>query len=428
MKKIIIYGLAVIVLGIGTWKFFDYKKNKLKNNVMGMLNSQTSYVSNSTSSVDRYISTNQEDLRSNPDNVNLLVKLGYAYIQKTREENDPQYYESAKNFFERALEVSPNNPDAYGGLGSLYLSEHNFKEALETGKKAAEINPYSAYALSVIVDAQVELGMYEDAIKSAQQMVNTRPDLSSYSRISYIREIHGDLPGAIDAMKMAITAGAPKGENTAWCTVQLGNLYFNSGDRESAKNEYQNALNKYPEYIHALGGLAKIKLYEKDYAGAISLYEKITDKNKLPEYLIMLADTYKITGQTEKAEETYAKVKFINTYFKEKGVDTDLELTLFSINQGKNLKDAIHTTERYISEGNNSFKTYHTLAWAEYKNGNNEEAVRNIETAMKLGVKDPLMMYHAGKIYEKSGNDAKAKQFISSALNICPWLEKTEQQ
>ena len=426
MKKILIFGLAILVLGFSAWKFYDYKKNKLKNNITGMLNSKTSYVSNSVSSVDKYISKNQEELRNNPDNVNLLVKTGFAYIQKTREENDPQYYEDAKSFLERALEINDKNSDAYSGLGSIYLSEHNFKKALEAGIKANELNPYSANALSVIVDAQVELGMYDEAIKSAQQMVNTRPDLSSYSRVSYLREIHGDLPGAIDAMKMAITAGAPTGENTAWCTVQLGNLYFVSGQRDSANIAYRNALSKYPDYIHALAGLAKIKLYENDYNEAIVLYEKITEKNKLPEYLIMLADAYRLTGQTQKAEETYAKVKFINTYFKENGVDTDLELTLFDINQGKNLKDAAHTAEKYIKEGNNSFKTFHTLAWAEYKNGNNEAAEKNIKLALKLGTKEPLLMYHAGKIYERAGNEVKAKQYISSALSIYPWLEKTE--
>ncbi len=428
MKKILILGIAVIVLGIGTWKFFDYKKNRIRNNVIGMLNSKTSYVSTSISSADRYISKNQEDLQSNPDNISLLVKTGFAYIQKTREENDPQYYDNAKNYFERAIELDEKNADAYAGLGSIYLSEHNFKEALESGKKAREFNPYSVYALSVITDAHVELGMYDEAIKSAQEMINMRPELSSYSRVSYIREIHGDLPGAIDAMKLAINAGAPTGENTAWCTVQLGNLYFISGKADSAKIEYQNALEKYPGYIHALGGLAKINMHYNDYTGAIELYEKITDKNKLPEFLISLADAYKITGQNEKAEETYAKVKFINTYFKEKGVDTDLELTLFNINQGKNLKDAIHTTEKYIKDGNNSFKTYHTLAWAEYKNGNTEDAVKNIEIALKLGTKEPLLWYHAGKIYEQAGNNIKAKEYTAYALSICPWLEKTEHQ
>lgn len=426
IKKISILSLVIIVSGIGVWKFFDYKKNKVRNNVMGLLNSKTSYVSNSHSSVEKYISKNQEDLKSNPDNISLLVKTGYAYIQKTREENDPQYYDNAKNLFERALELNPENADAFGGLGSIYLSEHNFKKALEVGYKAKKLNPHSAYVLSVIVDAQIELGMYNEAIKTAQEMVNTRPDLSSYSRVSYIREIHGDLPGAIDVMKMAIKAGAPTGENTAWCTVQLGNLYFTSDKRDSAKIMYQSALEKYPEYIHALGGLAKIKMFEKNYAVAIEIFEKITDKNKLPEYLILLADTYKLTGQNEKANETYNKVKFINTYFKEKGVDTDLELTLFNINQGKNLKDAIHTTENYIKEGNNSFKTYHILAWAEYKNDNNEEAVKNIETALKLGTKEPLLWYHAGKIFEKAGNETKAKEYTSYALSIYSWLINTE--
>lgn len=426
MKKFFIIFITVIVTGFSAWKFVDYKKNKTRNNVIGLLNSKTSYVSNSSSSADRYISASQEDLRNNPDNTNLLVKMGYAYVQKSREENDPQYYENAKDFFQRAIELDGNNADAYGGLGSVCLSEHNFKDALQAGKRALEINPHSAYAMSVIVDAQVELGMYDNAIKTAQSMVNTRPDLSSYSRISYLREIHGDLPGAIDVMKMAVSAGAPNGENTAWCTVQLGNLYFNAGEIDSAKICYDAALKKYPDYVYALGGLAKIKLHNGDYISAVTMLEKIADKNKLPEYLILLGEAYKITGQNDKAEEMFAKVKFINTYFKEKGVDTDLELTLFNINQGRNIKEAVKTAEKYIKEGNNSFKTFHTLAWAEYKNGETDSAVKNIETALKTGIKEPLLWYHAGKIFEKAGDKVRAEKYLSYSHSINPWLEKIE--
>ena len=86
-----------------------------------------------------------------------------------------------------------------------------------------------------------------------------------------------------------------------------------------------------------------------------------------------------------------------------------------------------NNTEKYIKEGNNSFKTYHTLAWAEYKNGNTEDAVKNIEIALKLGTKEPLLWYHAGKIYEQAGNYIKAKEYTSYALSTYPWLEKTEQ-
>ncbi len=41
------------------------------------------------------------------------------------------------------------------------------------------------------------------------RMVSIRPDIRSYSRISYLREIHGDIPGAIEAMELAVEAGAP---------------------------------------------------------------------------------------------------------------------------------------------------------------------------------------------------------------------------
>ena len=167
-------------------------------------------------------------------------------------------------------------------------------------------------------------------------------------------------------------------------------------------------------------------MHNGDYISVVTMLEKIADKNKLPEYLILLGEAYKITGQNDKTEEMFAKVKFINTYFKEKGVDTDLELTLFNINQGRNIKEAVKTAEKYIKEGNNSFKTFHTLAWAEYKNGETDSAVKNIETALKTGIKEPLLWYHAGKIFEKAGDKVKAEKYLSYSHSINPWLEKIE--
>ena len=46
----------------------------------------------------------------------------------------------------------------------------------------------------MVVDANNELGRYPQALKATQQMVNLRPNLASLSRVSYERELHGDLP------------------------------------------------------------------------------------------------------------------------------------------------------------------------------------------------------------------------------------------
>ena len=52
--------------------------------------------------------------------------------------------------------------------------------------------------LGIMGDAQTELGRYDQALATVQRMVDLRPDLASYSRVSYQRELHGDLPGAGD--------------------------------------------------------------------------------------------------------------------------------------------------------------------------------------------------------------------------------------
>jgi len=421
-KKIIIIVLALVVISSIAWKLYDYNKNKTKY-ATGIYDSDINYLSNTNSSPDRFITTLQEQLSSNPDNSKLLTKLGAAYIQKARESNDPEFYKLAEDVLERAIEKENGNFLAMAELGSVYLSRHHFKEALELSQKALEINPYSAYTYGVIVDAQVELGMYDEAIESVQKMINLRPDLSSYSRVSYVRELKGDVQGAIDAMKSAINAGSPVAENTAWCRVQLGNLFYNKGDVETAEKIFQFIIKDFPNFIHSHGGLAKIKVFQKKYPEAIDLYNKALEKNSLPEYLIALGDLYYLNGEKEKSEEQYQKVKFITTMFKEKGVDTDLELALFDADRNRKLKELLEDAEESLDKGSKSIKTYHVLAWTNYKLGNLDEAEKNMQQALRLGTKDPLMFYHAGKIYQKLGRLDKAKEYLDFALKINPYYD-----
>ncbi len=124
------------------------------------------------------------------------------------------------------------------------------------------------------MDANVELGNYEDAVTASDKMVKTRPDLRSYSRVSYLREIYGDVPGAIKAMQMAVNAGAPGYESTAWARLTLGELYRRYGKPEEAKNQYENILVERPKYPFAIAALAELEMDNKNYAEA----EKLLDE------------------------------------------------------------------------------------------------------------------------------------------------------
>src|SRR5439155_24811749 len=137
--------------------------------------------------------------------------------------------------------------------------------------------PDSARALGVVGDAQIELGMYPEAVETIQKMVDLHPDLSSYARVSYLRELYGDVPGAIDAMQQAIEAGGPVPENVGYTRVLLGNLYFNRGHLTEAEAQYQSALDEYPGYVRARAGLASVRAARGDYSSSASLYREVVE-------------------------------------------------------------------------------------------------------------------------------------------------------
>jgi tetratricopeptide (TPR) repeat protein len=101
--------------------------------------------------------------------------------------------------------------------------------------------------------------------------------------------------------------------------------------------------------------------------------------------------------------------------YKQKGVDTDLELALFNADHNRQLEESLDNTQKAFDEGSKSIKVFHSLAWLNFKMGNYDEAQKNIEQALRLGTKDPLMYYHAAG-YMKRQVSRKNQKNIWSLL------------
>ena len=181
-------------------------------------------------------------IQRNPRDVKALATLGLAYEQRWRETGDSSFLPLAAHALRNARGLSPNDPLTTQGLGSLTLTRHEFGRALVLGRRAIQLAPFSANPYGIEGDAQLELGRYPQAFAAFQKMVDLKPNLSSYARVSYARELSGDLPGAITAMRMALDASAGDREGYAWSSVQLGKLYWMRGDGRAAKRLYDNAL------------------------------------------------------------------------------------------------------------------------------------------------------------------------------------------
>jgi len=363
----------------------------------------------------------QRRLRASPDDWQINSQLGLAYLQLAREIADPTYYQKAEAALKKALDYEPEDYTSVSGMGALALARHQFQEGLEWGEHARQINPERTYAYGVIADAQIELGQYEEAIQTLQKMVDLRPDMSSYARISYIRELHGDMAGAFEMMQWAADGGAPNLENTAWIRTQLGNLYFSVGDLKHAEEEYLITLNGYPGYVYALAGLGRVRAAQGKNDEAIQLLNKVSEVTPLPEFNITLADIFEMNGQHEAAQQQFELLQVIQELYQANGVDMDLEIALFNADHGIDSEKTLAEAHQAYAR-RPSIYAADVLAWVLYNAGDYVEARRYSQEALRLGTKDALKLFHAGMIAYRLGDNIQARDFLGEALANNPYF------
>jgi tetratricopeptide (TPR) repeat protein len=365
-----------------------------------------------------------DKIKANPADKKSLLALSGIFIQEARVTGNHLYYDkAAMKYINKVLKADTNHFEALTLKALIQLSQHHFTEGLATAQRARIINPYNAFVYGILVDAHVEMGNYDSAIVNASHMIDIRPDIRSYARISYLREIHGDYAGAIAAMKLAIQAGIAGDETTAWSRVQLGHLYENVGDIEGAAIQYKRTLEERPSYAYALAGLARIATVKENYDTAITCYlqaDKITRDFSFKE---ALTEVYELAGQKNKASEIAVALIETMSCNAEAAVGdenighySDRELAYAYLNVNNEKKALEHALLEYNRRPNN-IDANETLAWAYYCNGDYEKALIFIKKALRTNSKNPTLLCRAGLIYAKCGNKTAAKDALQYVLN-----------
>ena len=372
-----------------------------------------------------------EKLKAKPNDTKTALALANAYIIESRISGNNTYYDmAALKIIKNIIATEPANYQALLLQSLIQLSQHHFAEALSTATKVIAIDSNSAFLYGVLLDANVEMGNYEAAVAAADQMVSIRPDLRSYSRIAYLREIHGDYFGAINAMQLAVKAGIPAEETTEWCRIQLGRLYENIGAIEKARFQYALSLAARPGYAYALAGLGRIASFEKKYDSAIVYYEQASQSITDLGIKEKLAAAYFNAGQTEKSillnQQLVAEMKMADKNLKDNpdaGHYSDKEQAYVYLQQN-NLDMALaHALAEYNRRPKN-IDVNETLAWVYYNRNEFKNALPFVDAALITGSRNPQLLCIAGLVYTKTGNEEKGKNFIASALKNKPILSE----
>jgi tetratricopeptide (TPR) repeat protein len=358
-------------------------------------------------------------VEADPGDAEGLTLLGLAYQQRARETADSAYYPRAEEALRRAVSLRDADYLTFTGLAALAASRHRFADARRLAERAIRLNPASAEARGILGDALVELGRYREAFDAFERMASLKPGLAAYARISYARELLGRTRAAVKTMELAVRAGAGNAENAAWTLVQLGNLDFDTGRPLPAERAYREALARYPGYVKAQAGLARVEAARGRWDAAVGLYRRALDAVPLPEYAVGLAETLAAAGRDREARDAYRLVAVIQRVFAANGVRTDLETALVDLDRGRDVHGALARAREAYDE-RRSIEAEDVLAWALLRNGHCHAARRHSERALRLGTHDALKLFHRAAIEECLGRPAAARSFAARALAANP--------
>jgi tetratricopeptide (TPR) repeat protein len=346
----------------------------------------------------------KKKLAKDPNDVKLRLQIAMIYLSEARITGEhPYYYPAVTKILDGVLYLDPNNFEATTFKSSVKMSQHQFAEARDLAEAARKINPANAYVYGVLVDANVELGFYKEAIAMSDKMQELKPSLESYSRASYLREIYGDFKGAISAMKLAVEAGMPGSEPFCWSKKTLGHLYESTGQLGEAQKQYDDILFVRPSYAFAYGGQARILKANKQYDKALELLDKAA--KIMPEFSFHeeMAEIYDLQGNHEKALNKYEEVAQMLDQDAKSGHAVDLELCKLYTKAGKMDLALKHGLIEYKKRPRN-IDVNHAMAVVAFKSNDFKKAKEYLSVAMSTGSKDPELLNDAGKIDRSLAN------------------------
>src|SRR5260221_12619670 len=177
----------------------------------------------------------------------------------------------------------------------------------------------------------------------------------------------------------------------------MAHLNLTVGKIADAEKLLQQALTLFPGYHYALGNLAKVRIQKKRYDEAVDLLRQRYTAAPHAENLYDLAEALRLSGRTEEAQKAFAEFEQKSLLETGRADNSNHELILYYADYAKEPAKALEVAQREYARRHDVF-TLDCYAWALHVNGQNEEALKQIDTALAVGIRDARFFRHAGEI------------------------------
>jgi len=354
-----------------------------------------------------------------PADAGELAQEALDLLRESRAAADPTLLPKARQLARRSLELQPTkNFEASVAMAALSNASHDFSRSVRWSRRAIRINPFGAAPYGLLGDALFELGQYHAADAAYQNMIDRRPDVASYVRASYAAQSHGEWDDAIAAMRAAIDAAPPTGEEPAWLRHQLGDIYASTGNFARSERENRIGTKLAPGYVPPTVGVAESLIARKGYEEALPIMERAVSGLPAVEYFVTLGDLYWVLGDRASAQDTYDRAADRLALYRSSGVRPDHDFVLFYADHGLRTGAAVREA-RAIYADRPTAAAADSLAWTLHAAGRDRLAYRYAREALRRERQpDGTQHFHAAAIAHALGRTEQAARLATRALEI----------
>lgn len=340
------------------------------------------------------------------------VALAEALLAHRRETGNLALLGYARDALRAAQARAPRDPSVMRTEIFFLMEEHRFAEARDAARAVVAQDARDSGAQLLLSDALLELGEYDQAIAALQAAMDLEPDLRSYSRTGYLRWLHGDVEGALQAMETAMRYAGASPEPSAWVCVDTGWMLWHAGNLDAAAAVVDRALALVSDYAPALSLQARVLASRGQADQAAALLQKVLERVPTAADHVYLAELHAAAGRSADAAAEIARAEALAAH-------DPLPLAMHHAHAGQDAARALTLAEAALAERKTVY-THAAHALALLRNGRTSEAAAAMEQALLLGTPDARLVLGRGLIALAAGDQTRAREALARAEKMNP--------
>lgn len=295
---------------------------------------------------------------------------------------------AARNDFENARAIAPNDPQSYVNLATVSIAEKNLNDAAQNFERALQLDKtnYNALnGLTKIVATQGHVANANARIDAAMGVSVARGKAASaplHFLKAQICDTQHDAPCAETELRAALDADA----RYLPAYFALGALYFNTNSHDRALAEYRAASEKRPDSVQAFVMMGLIEAARANYDAAVEQYKRAL------------------------ALDVGSPIANNN-------------LAIIYADQGKgNLDEAVRMAQQLVQHSPNEPNFADTLGWVYYRKGLYRAAIEQLQKAVTKATSNnadsAVFRYHLGVALAAQGDKTRARAELQQAVQL----------